>query len=196
LTIRFDQALQYASVVHAGQCRKGTTVPYISHLLIVAGLAFEFGASEDEAIAALLHDAVEDAGGAQRLTDIRARFGPAVADIVDGCTDTDATPKPPWRARKERYIRHLTDASPSVRLVSGADKLANVRSIVQDFRVHGEELWSRFNGGRDGTLWYYRALAETIEDCGPASLAMALSAAVAELERLVGTAGGRHSTCP
>ncbi len=185
LSGRFDKALQYAVVVHAGQCRKGTAIPYISHLLLVVGLALEFGADEDEAIAALLHDAVEDAGGAGRLQDIRARFGPTVADIVEGCSDTEVTPKPPWRERKEAYIDHLKGASHGIRLVSAADKLANVRSITQDYRIHGETVWSRFNGGREGTLWYCRALAETFKDGGPEALAETLGAAVDELERLV-----------
>ena len=159
LSPRFEQALIYACVVHSGQDRKGTDVPYISHLLFVAGLALENGANEDEAIAALLHDAVEDAGGKARARDIRCRFGDAVADIVEGCTDADEVPKPPWRERKEAYIAHLSEASPSVLLVSCCDKVHNARSIVTDLSEIGEQLWERFNGGREGTLWYYQALA-------------------------------------
>jgi (p)ppGpp synthase/HD superfamily hydrolase len=160
LSSRFEQALVYACVAHADQKRKGTAIPYIAHLLSVAALALEYGANEDETIAALLHDAVEDAGGRPRLDDIRSTFGDDVADIVDGCTDADVIPKPPWRERKEKYIAHLAQASPSILLVSCCDKLHNARSIVTDLRELGEALWERFNGGKDGTLWYYRALAD------------------------------------
>ena len=112
LSPRFEQALQYACWLHSGQLRKGTMVPYVAHRLSVAGLALEYGADEDEAIAALLHDVVEDAGGKARAADLRQRFGDRVADIVQGCTDTDLHPKPPWQARKEAYIAGLADAVP------------------------------------------------------------------------------------
>lgn len=187
LTDRFRRALVYAATVHGDQLRKGTSIPYVSHLLIVTGLVLEHGGSEDETIAALLHDAVEDAGGPSRLQDIRTRFGSVVADIVHACSDTDETPKPPWRARKEQYLQHLNGASEAVRLVSAADKLANVRSIIQDYRTVGESLWSRFNAPRADQLWYYRALADTFNRLGPASLARELEAAVKELERLAAT---------
>jgi (p)ppGpp synthase/HD superfamily hydrolase len=185
LSARFEQALVYACIAHAGHLRKGTTVPYISHLLIVAGTAMEHGADEDEAVAALLHDAVEDAGGQPRLNDIRTRFGQRVADIVSGCTDTDVMPKPPFEERKRAYIDHLLhEENRSVLLVSASDKLANVRAILQDYREIGEELWKRFNGGRTGTLWYYRELANTFQKRGPARLALELSLAVTELDKL------------
>jgi GTP pyrophosphokinase len=158
LTPRFESALQYACLLHNGQMRKGTTIPYISHLLAVAGLTLEYGADEDEAIAALLHDAVEDAGGKARLADLRVRFGERVAEIVADCTDADTSPKPPWRGRKESYIAHLAEASPSARLVSCCDKLHNVRSIIADLRTLGPRVWEKFAGGKDGTLWYYDAL--------------------------------------
>lgn len=127
LSGEFEEALVYAAVIHAGQVRKGTDVPYFAHLLGVASIALEYEANETEATAALLHDAVEDAGGKGRLEDIRQRFGEAVAEIVAGCTDTDVIPKPPWRERKEAYVRHISTAPPSVRLVSAADKLYNAR---------------------------------------------------------------------
>lgn len=184
LTPRFATALAYAFGVHSGQVRKGTEIPYVSHLLGVAAIALEHGATEDEAIASLLHDAPEDAGGAPILEEIRNRFGPAVSDIVAGCSDTFETPKPPWRKRKEAYIAHLERASPSVLLVSAADKLHNVRSITSDYREIGEALWTRFNGGRDGTLWYYRSLADTFLRLGPNRLASELEHAVWELEYL------------
>jgi GTP pyrophosphokinase len=112
LSTKFDQALHYAVIIHAGQVRKGTRIPYLSHLLGVASIALEYGANEDEAIGALLHDAGEDAGGRGRIEDIRQRFGDTVADIVDGCTDADVVPKPEWRKRKEEYIAHIPTASP------------------------------------------------------------------------------------
>jgi (p)ppGpp synthase/HD superfamily hydrolase len=183
---RFDRALVYASHVHGGQVRKGTTaIPYLSHLLMVAGLVLEYGGDEDEAIAALLHDAVEDQGGLARRLDIDCRFGPRVAAIVDGCTDAVGSPKPAWRARKEAYLRHLDTVSASARLVSAADKLANVRSIIKDYRAFRSDVWGRFNGGREGTLWYYRALADAYTRLGPPPLAAALSAAIRELEALL-----------
>ena len=158
LSPRFENALTYASIVHAGHLRKTSQIPYLSHLLAVAALVLEYGGDEDEAIAALLHDAVEDAGGQPRLADIRQRFGERVAEIVWGCTDADTTPKPPWQARKETYINHLKHASRSTLLVSCCDKLHNSRTIVADLRIHGDEVWKKFAGKRDGSLWYYSAL--------------------------------------
>jgi len=184
LSPRFEQALAFAAELHRQQVRKGTGVPYMAHLLGVASLALEHGATEDEAIAAVLHDAVEDQGGAATQEAIRQRFGPAVADIVAGCTDTDQTPKPPWRARKEAYIAHLASASPSVRLVSLCDKVHNARTILADYRTIGEELWTRFTGGKKGTLWYYRALVEAFRAHGATPLVAELDRIVREVERL------------
>jgi GTP pyrophosphokinase len=184
LTPRFQAALDYAFQVHDGQVRKGTEIPYISHLMGVTAIALEHGATEDEAIGALLHDAAEDAGGAPVIEDVRSKFGQAVADIVDGCSDTFKTPKPPWRHRKEAYIAHLEKASPSVLLVSAADKLHNVRSITCDNREIGEKVWARFTGGREGTLWYYRSLADAFLRLSGNRLASELNLAVLELERL------------
>jgi (p)ppGpp synthase/HD superfamily hydrolase len=164
-TARFEAAMVYAHQVHHNQRRKGTGIPYIAHVLGVAALAIEYGATEDEAIAALLHDAAEDGGGEATLAEIRARFGDAVADIVLGCSDSlveDPEDKLPWRERKENYLAHLEHASTSVCLVSGADKLHNVRSIMRDYREHGDEIWERFQGRRDGTLWYYETVADTL----------------------------------
>ena len=157
---RFLRAFVFAAKKHSGQTRKASTIPYIAHLMGVASLVLEVGGDEDLAIAALLHDVVEDCGGAPRLKEIRRRFGKRVATIVEGCTDADTDPKPPWRERKEQYLHHLKTADADTRLVSAADKLNNVRSILSDYRAIGESVWSRFNGGREGTLWYYRTLLE------------------------------------
>jgi GTP pyrophosphokinase len=184
LSPRFESALTYAARLHAGQTRKGTATPYLAHLLAVTGIVLENNGDEDEAIAALLHDAVEDQGGAATREEIRRRYGDRVAEIVDGCTDTDSVPKPPWRARKEAYIAHLASASPSVRLVSAADKLHNARSILMDYREQGEALWGRFTGGREGTLWYYRTLVEKLHPLGPSRIVQELERVVREIERL------------
>jgi len=168
--------------------RKASTIPYIAHLMGVASLVLEFGGDEDLVIAALLHDVVEDCGGAPMLKEVRRRFGPRVAKIVDGCTDSDTYPKPPWRERKETYIRHLKTSDAETRLVSAADKLNNVRSILSDYRDVGEVVWVRFSGGRDGTLWYYRALLEEFLQRKPNRLIRELELAIKELEE---TASGR-----
>ena len=159
-------------------------MPYVAHLLSVAAIALEHGANEDEAIAALLHDAIEDQGGAPVRDEIRSRFGREVADIVSGCTDSETIPKPPWRARKEIYLAHLCHADRSVRLVCAADKLHNARSLVADYRVYGELLWERFTGGKAGTLWYYRAVVTILGEVQRSALVDELELAVAELERL------------
>ena len=184
---RFDEALAYASRLHAGQARKGTGVPYVAHLLAVAAIVLEHGGGEDEAIAALLHDAVEDQGGASTRAKIRRRFGDNVAAIVDGCTDADTVPKPPWRRRKEAHVAHVGAASPAVRLVSAADKLHNARSVLADYRQLGDALWGRFRGGRDGTLWYYRAMVDAFRAAEATPLVEELERTVAELERLAAT---------
>jgi (p)ppGpp synthase/HD superfamily hydrolase len=183
---RFDQALVYAHQLHARQTRKGTTIPYIGHLLAVTSIVIENNGSEDEAIAALLHDAVEDAGGATTREEIRQRFGENVAVIVDGLTDTDQAPKPPWRKRKEDYIAHLSEASSSVLLVSLADKIHNAQSILRDVRNEGDSVWKRFTGGRDGSLWYYRSLVEAFRARGQfVPMVNELDRTVTELEQLV-----------
>ena len=185
LTKRFSDAFLEAARLHAKQIRKGSDVPYLTHLLGVTAIALEYGASEDEAIAALLHDAVEDAGGRPTLESLRDQFGDSVAHIVEQCSDAFEQPKPPWRQRKEAYLAHLTDATPSTRLVSASDKLHNLRSILKDYRVLGEELWQRFRGGRDGTLWYYAALVDEFSEGGPHELGRELKRTLDELKRLV-----------
>jgi len=186
LTSRFEEAVIYGVRLHEKQLRKGTQVPYASHLLSVASIALSHGANEDEAIGALLHDAVEDQGGVPTLAEIRQRFGDAVAEIVEGCTDTNVVPKPPWRARKEAYIAHVRKASPSVRLVSASDKLDNARAVLADYYVLGEALWERFNGGKNGTLWYYRELVKAFREAGGGSIVDELDRVVQELHRVAG----------
>ena len=181
---RFRDALSVALVLHGAQVKKGTSVPYLAHLLAVTALVLEHGGDEDHAVAALLHDAIEDAG-----TDVRpliARFGSRVAGIIKGCTDTDVQPKPPWRARKEAYLAHLAAAPPDVVLVAMADKLANVRSILADHRAIGDRVFERFSGRKDGTLWYYRAIVNVCAGKEPASLCRELAGAVEELEARAG----------
>lgn len=185
LSNRFTEALTYAAELHAAQVRKGSGVPYIAHLLGVASIALEYGANEEEAIAALLHDAIEDQGGDVTRQEIRRRFGDRVTEIVDGCTDADTTPKPPWRQRKEAYLAHIPTASPSVRLVSAADKLYNARSILKDYRLMGDLIWQRFQGGKEGSLWYYRCLVEAFCQVESTPIVEELDRVVFELEQLV-----------
>ena len=181
----FCEALNFAAQMHLRQFRKGRPIPFVSHLLAVASLVLEYGGNEDEAIAALLHDAVEDQGGRPVLDRIRRRFGETVAEIVEGCTDSYTIPKPPWRERKESYICHLANASPSVLLVCTADKVHNARSLVRDYRELGNSLWSTFKGGREGTLWNYRALLEALRARSKSPLVDELEREVGKLENLV-----------
>ena len=155
-----QRAFRYAAEKHAGQTRKQTAVPYLSHLMAVASLVLEAGGDEDMAIAALLHDVVEDCGGMPRLREIRKKFGARVAKIVEGCTDSFGEPKPEWVERKKDYLREVKHADVETRLVSASDKLHNVRTILADYRQDGEAIWARFSGKKEGTLWYYRALSD------------------------------------
>lgn len=184
LTSRFSEALVYAAELHQLQVRKGTNTPYLAHLLAVAALVLEDGGDEDQAIAALLHDAVEDQGGLPTLEQIRFRFGEAVTGIVDACSDTYLTPKPPWRERKERYLNHLKSADAGVLRVSLADKLHNARAILRDLRLQGADVWLRFNGGRSGTLWYYRSLVEIFSQVFLSPMVEDLKQVVEEIEAL------------
>lgn len=179
LTDRFDEALHFAHRLHRDQMRKGTSIPHISHLMIVAALVIEHGGNEDQAIGALLHDAAEDQGGAETLEEIRKRFGDAVAEIVSDCTDAWTEPKPDWRVRNEAYLSKLPAKPPQSLLVSLADKTHNAEAILFDYRVLGDPLWQRFNGGADGTRWYYNALADVFSRKMPGRLSNRLSRAVA-----------------
>ena len=184
LTDRFREALDYAYRLHENQNRKGTQIPYFAHLIGVTSLVLEDGGGEDEAIAAMLHDAVEDQGGLDTLSTIEDRFGERVAFIVASLTDTYESPKPDWRVRKESYISHLSKAPTEVRRVSLADKLHNARSILLSLQVEGEKTWFRFNGGKDGTLWYYDTLVEIFSTTGDDLMTDELSRVVSEIKKL------------
>lgn len=181
---RFIRAFTFAAQKHAKQTRKASTIPYLAHLMGVASLVLEAGGAEELAIAALLHDVVEDCGGVPMLKEVRRRFGKRVAKIVDECTDAYTEPKPPWRERKELYIARLKHADADSRLVSAADKLNNVRSILSDYREIGERVWERFNGGREGTLWYYRTLRDEFLKHRPDRITRDLELTINELELL------------
>ncbi|MBM3491450.1 MAG: bifunctional (p)ppGpp synthetase/guanosine-3',5'-bis(diphosphate) 3'-pyrophosphohydrolase [Alphaproteobacteria bacterium] len=188
LTERFERALVYAAQVHGGQARKGSTAPYVAHLLAVAATVLEYGGSEELAIATLLHDAVEDQGGLPRLAHIRHRFGHRVADIVRACSDSVVNSaageaKPAWRQRKQRYLDHLATLDAETLLVSLADKVHNARAILRDLRKPevGPAVWQRFSNPRQETLWYYAALAEAFQRFLPGQLADELAEIVAVL---------------
>jgi (p)ppGpp synthase/HD superfamily hydrolase len=186
---KFEAALVYAARLHRDQTRKGSGIPYVNHLLAVAAIVGENGGTEEEVISALLHDAPEDHGGRARLEEIRERFGDDVAEIVASCTDTYEDPKPTWQPRKEAYVAHVRTAPASVRLVSAADKLHNARAILADLRVSGDKLWDRFTGGKEGTLWYYRALVDAYTIAGTNAVVDELGEVVRKIESLAGGRG-------
>jgi (p)ppGpp synthase/HD superfamily hydrolase len=193
---KFEDALMFAARTHRAQLRKGSGIPYVGHLLGVCSLVIEDGGSEDEAIAALLHDAAEDQGGEPMLAEIRARFGDGVADIVAACSDTFETAKPPWQERKQTYIDHLDAQPEAVLRVSLADKLFNARAILRDYLLVGDDVWSRFKAGRDGQLWYYRELTDVFGRLLPGRLAAELAEVVDELERVAITPGQTSTSAP
>lgn len=188
LSERFDDALLFAAEIHREQRRKGSSVPYIHHLLAVTALVGEHGGSEEQVVAALLHDAIEDC--LEHVPDVReqiqARFGDGVLAIVEACTDADVLPKPPWRERKEGYIARLRakQADDPALLVSLADKVHNAHSILRDYQRIGDELWGRFRGGREGTLWYYRELSDAFGEKGLGPLAREFDRVVTTIHRL------------
>jgi (p)ppGpp synthase/HD superfamily hydrolase len=186
LTERFYDSIVYALQLHSKQYRKVVGgVPYASHLLGVASIVMDYGGDEEEAIGALLHDSVEDQN--VTVSDIEKRFGRRVAMIVEGCTDTDQKPKPPWLERKSRYIAHLrAGVPPEVRLVSMADKLHNARSTLANLRSMGDAIWENFKGGKEGTLWYLRSLVNTYRASGSDPLLDELDRTVTEIENLSG----------
>ena len=187
LTGQFAKALVYAELKHHNQVRKGGDIPYIGHLLTVAGLVINDGGSETQAIAALLHDTVEDQGGPPTLAEIRANFGDQVGRIVAECSDADEQPKPPWRPRKETYIAHLAEVGEDTLLVSVADKLDNARSMLRDYHTHGPSLWERFNRKNPHDhVWYYGELLKAYRDRDLNSwMVDELDRVVTELKRLV-----------
>jgi (p)ppGpp synthase/HD superfamily hydrolase len=187
LTQRFDVAFNLASDLHRTQRRKSSEIPYLSHLMAVSGLVLENGGTEDEAIAGLLHDAVEDQGGRATLERIRAEFGDVVAELVTALSDTDEVPKPPWRIRKQEYLHRLEVATPAVLRVSAADKLHNARSIVRDYVIFGEDLWNRFSAPAADQIWYYRSLSDVFRRRLGGPLASDLSRTIADLEWLMGS---------
>jgi len=187
LTERIESALIFAASKHAGQTRKGSDVPYITHPVAVAMLVHQHGGGEDEVVGALLHDTVEDCGGLPVLDEIREQFGRRVADIVDAMTDSYDQDKEQWNVRKERYIERVAAADQSVRLVAVCDKLHNARSILADYHAVGAAIWKRFRGGKAGSLWYYRTLADTfVEADADSTIVAELDATIRELERLAG----------
>lgn len=192
LTARFEAALVYAHQLHRHQIRKASGTPYIAHLLSVTALVLEDGGSEDEAIAALLHDAVEDQGGQATREEIKQRFGETVVAIVDGCTESDTIPKPPWRDRKQRYLEQLRQGSPSVRRVALADKLHNARTILFDYQQHGENVWSAFSAGKEGVLWFYHSLLQLYPLTQSSPMVEELRQVVEEIEQLVKQENSRH----
>jgi (p)ppGpp synthase/HD superfamily hydrolase len=181
-----QKAFRYAAAKHAGQTRKQTAVPYLSHLMAVTSLVLEGGGDEQMGIAALLHDVVEDCGGMPRLREVRRKFGAKVAKIVEGCTDSFSDPKLPWIVRKQEYLKRLKHEDSETRLVSASDKLHNVRTVITDYRQDGESIWKRFSGGREGTLWYYRALSDEFQRRKPNRITRELALAVQELEKTTG----------
>jgi (p)ppGpp synthase/HD superfamily hydrolase len=178
LTNRLDLAFSYAHEVHADQVKKGTSVPYLGHLMGVSSIVLDDGGSEDEAVAALLHDAAEDHGGHERLEDIRSRFGDAVARIVEDCTDSWEAPKPPWLVRKQSYVHHARTLPATSLRVSAADKVHNTYAILRDLRNTGEQVWERYDARADDVLSYYESLVRAYREAGGGKL-------VDELERII-----------
>lgn len=181
---RFEAALVMAYRLHRSQVRKGSPVPYVAHLLSVAALVLEDGGDEDEAIAALLHDAVEDQGGSVTRELVRVTFGDRVCEIIDGCTESMVQPKPPWKERKLLHLEKVVTASVSVRRVTMADKLHNIRSLLADYERFGEKLWARFGGGKAGTIWYYQEMVKRLQVGESVGMMRSLSEAVGRLEGL------------
>lgn len=186
LTGRFDDAFRYAHEVHATQVRKGSGAPYVSHLMGVASIVLDDGGSEDEAIAALLHDAAEDHGGRERLADIRSRFGDAVARVVEDCTDSWEATKEPWLERKQAYIQHARTLAPSSLRVSAADKVHNSYAILRDLRNTGDQVWERFSANADDVVSYYESLVRAFREAGGGRLVDELDRIVRGIQREMG----------
>ncbi len=180
------EAFEFARQLHGGQLRKGTQTPYLSHLMSVSSLVLESGGSEEEAIAALLHDTVEDCGGLPVLEKIRQQFGESIANIVKDCSEPVSTPKPPWKERKNAYIAQVASADDSVKRVACADKLHNLRSILTDYQQAGDRVWDRFHADKQGTLWFYQSMVETLRPFGHGvAIFQELEKRVGDLQRIV-----------
>lgn len=180
---QLPRAFALAAELHQGQVRKGSGEPYLSHVMGVASLVIRYGGNEDEVAGALLHDTAEDCGGEVTLSLIREELGPEIEAIVRGCSDSLTIPKPPWKQRKDAFINSLPSASPSIILVSNCDKIYNLGTILDDFRVNGEHLWERFMGEKEGTLWYYRTLTAFYMEQGSARPAEKLQRILLSLEQ-------------
>lgn len=189
---RVVHAFALANELHAGQRRKGSGVPYLTHLMAVAALVGEHGGDEDTLIAALLHDAVEDQGGQETLARIEAVFGPGVAKLVDAASDAYTHPKPAWRERKESHLARLANAPAEVRLLVAADKLHNARDLAAALHRQGEGAWAHFTGGREGTLWYYTEMLRTLGREWIHPIVDELHAAVEALHRSTGAEYSRE----
>lgn len=187
---RIVDAFAFAHEIHAEHTRKGSGVPYITHVMAVAAIVGEHGGDEDTFIAALLHDAVEDGDGYATLDRIREQFGARVADLVEACSDAFVKPKPEWRERKERFIAAIRNTNPDVKLIVAADKLHNVCATIGDCTLLGEEVWMRFTGRREGTLWYYAEISQALAQNWEHSLIDDLASAVEELHRVAAVHGG------
>lgn len=186
LTHRFDEALIFAARAHRDQRRKGSNAPYISHLMGVAALVLEYGGDEAQAIGALLHDAVEDQGGMEMAQRIAQAFGPRVRDIVLACSDSDGDQKAPWDRRKQDYLAGIPEKSDDAILVTACDKLHNASAILWDLEIHGDAVFDRFTARKEGTLWYYAALAEALGTRLPGPLTGRLTATVAAIHAKAG----------
>ena len=186
---KFTNALSFTATLHNGQLRKGTQIPYISHLLSVSVIVMRNGGDEEQVIAALLHDSVEDQGGITLLSDIESKFGARVAKIVRQCSDSFEKPKPPWDQRKKAYVASIAHKSDDAILISMADKADNAHTILNNYRKIGEKLWELFRGGREGTLWYYRACVDAFGNRSNSDLYQELADLVSQIEDIA--AGGQ-----
>jgi len=189
---RLDEAFAFAHNLHRNQRRKGSRVPYVTHLMAVGALVGEHGGDEDQVIAALLHDAMEDQGGRDTLEQVRVRFGDRVAELVTGASDAEDDPKPPWQQRKESFLQRLAAAAPELKLLVAADILHNARATVSDLRQWGPAVWNRFRGGRDGTLWYYTQALEALSHEWEHPILPELAQAVKELRQLAEAAEAKN----
>jgi (p)ppGpp synthase/HD superfamily hydrolase len=185
---RVEYALIFAATKHEGQVRKGSDTPYITHPVAVSMMVSSYGGNEDQVIAALLHDTVEDCGGLPVLHEIRSFFGVTVANIVDALTDSYGHDTEPWEIRKRRYLKRLAEEPTETRLVATCDKLHNARAVLRDYQEVGECLWDRFTGRRDGSLWYYRSVADVLSRPGDVEPATELHQTVSELETAAASA--------